>query len=274
LKRKKIQAVFILIVFLLTVTAIAAPPPPVGSSNHVPLNMNATVKPLMADLSIDSISLNKPIKEGDTVGVSLVTTRIKNVGPGSVNDFTVKITCHAIRGTVPPGLSVMEKKYAQLLPVNGQLDIIWPSPSSAKWGVGDYRILVEVKSDREKNPQDNAKYFVFKIAPAVPTAIKVTSPNGGEVLYKGKTYNVTWTYTGNPNVPVNVVLLSSNDISKMYLIGDKVPLGQNGAGSFSWTIPANIERRSDYKMFVGNGSYTVDFLDSSDGNFSVSEVVN
>jgi hypothetical protein len=272
LKMKKVSFVVILIVFLLALTTYAAPPSPAGSSNHTPMEMGP-IKPLMADLSIDSISLNQPIKEGDPVGGSIVTTRIKNLGPGSIRDFTVKITCHAIRGTIPPGLSVTEKKYPQILPANGQMDITWPTPSSAKWTVGDYRLLVEVKSDRDKNTQDNAKYFVFKIAPAVPTAIKVTSPNGGEVLYKGKTYNVTWTYTGHPNVPVNVVLLSSNDISKMYLIGDKVPLGQNGAGSFSWTIPSNIERRSDYKMFVGNGSYTVDFLDSSDSNFSVSEFV-
>lgn len=274
MKTKKIAVGVVLLFFLLSVTVFAAPPSPAGSNPQVPQDMSGTIKTLMADLSVDSIRLNKPIKEGDTVGGSIVTVKIKNLGPGSMRDFTVKITCHAIRGTVPPGLSITEKKYPQILPANGQLDITWPAPSGAKWGVGDYRILVEVKSDREKNMQNNAKYFPFKVAPAVPTAIKVAAPNGGEVLFKGKTYNVTWTYTGNPNVPVKIVLVASNNLSNMYVISENAPLGQNGSGSFSWTIAANIELRSDYKIWVGNGSYTIDFIDTSDNNFSVSEFVN
>jgi hypothetical protein len=272
---KKIMTVAILIILLFALSVFSAPPLPVSSSNQVPIAAGgAVVSILKSDLSVDSISLNKPIKEGDTVGGSIVTIRIKNLGPGSASDFTVKITCHAIRGTVPPGLSVIEKKYSQVLPANGQLDITWPASSSAKWGVGDYRILGEVKSDREKNLQNNAKYFPFKVAPAVPTAIKVTSPNGGEMLYKGKTYNVTWTYTGHPNVPVKIMLVASNDLSNMYVISENAQIGQNGSGSFSWTISSNIERRSDYKIWVGNGSYTVDFIDTSDNNFSISEFVN
>lgn len=274
MKKKKIMTVAILIVLLFALSVFSAPPPPVSSSNQVPIAAGGAVPILKSDLSVDSISLNKPIKEGDTVGGSIVTIKIKNLGPGSVRDFTVKITCHAIRGTVPLSLDVFEKKYPQILPANSQLDITWPAPSGTKWGVGDYRILVEVKSDREKNLQNNAKYFPFKVAPAVPTAIKVTSPNGGEVLFKGKTYNVTWTYTGNPNVPVKIVLVASNDLSNMYVISENAPLGQNGSGSFSWKISPNIEHRSDYKIWVGNGSYTVDFIDTSDSNFSVSEFVN
>lgn len=64
------------------------------------------------------------------------------------------------------------------------------------------------------------------------------------------------------------------DMTHTYLIGEKVLLGQNGAGSFSWTISSDIERRNDYKMFVGNGSYTVDFVDFSDGTFTVTEFVH
>ena len=262
----------LIFVLLFTVASIAAPPPSVGGSRPA-LGTVGSLPTLVSDLSIAGISIDKPIKEGDQVGNSQVTITIKNGGPGGVNSFKVKITCQAIRGTVPPSLLLLEKTVNQPLAVNGQCNVIWPAPSSAKWTVGDYRILVEVKSESDKNLQNNAQYFAFKVPPAVPTAIKVTSPNGGEVLYKGRTYNITWTYTGNPNVPVVIVMVASNDITKLYQIGKNVPLGQNGTGSFSWTIPWEIERRTDYKMFVGNGSYTVDFLDSSDNNFTISEFV-
>lgn len=269
---------FLAIVVFLGILALFSPalaaPPSVTGGSHPPISASGQVTSLMSDLSVLSVSLAQPIKEGDKVGNSLFTILVKNGGPGIVKEFTVKITCHAIRGTVPTGLLSTEKKITQLLPANGQTNVTWPAPSSGKWTVGDYRLLVEVKSDRDKNAQNNAQYFVFKVPPAVPTAIKVISPNGGEVLYKGRTYKVTWTFTGHPNVPVNVVLVSVNDVTHTYLIGDKVPLGQNGAGSFSWTIPSNIERRTDYKMFVGNGGYTVDFLDSSNGTFTVTEFVH
>jgi len=270
---KKNVILAILCILLFAFSVLAAPPPPAGSSNQVPTASGGAVPVLKSDLSVDSISLNKPIKEGDTVGGSTAAIKVKNFGPGSAHDFTVKITCTAIRGIVPSGLAVIEKKYTQVLSANGQLDITWPPTSGAKWGVGDYRILVEVKSDRDKNPQNNAKYFAFKVAPAVPTAIKVTSPNGGEVLYKGKTYNVTWTYTGNPNVPVKIALVASNNLSNVYVISENAPLGQNGSGSFSWKVSSSIERRNDYKIWIGNGSYTADFIDTSDNNFTVSEFV-
>jgi len=273
LNMKRFLAVVILLAVLALFSAANAAPPSGTVSSRPPAGVSDSLKPLLPDMFISGVSLNKPIKEGDTVGDSLITISLKNGGPGSIKNFTVKMTCHAIRGAVPPGLLTTEQKITQLLPANGQMNITWPAPSSAKWTVGDYRLLVEVKSDRDKNLQNNTQYFVFKVPPAAPTTIKVIAPNGGEVFYKGRTYKVTWTYTGHPNVPVNVVLTATNDLSHNYLVGEKVPLGQNGAGSFSWTITSNIERRTDYKMFVGNGSYTVDFLDGSDGTFTITEFV-
>ncbi|HPJ96786.1 MAG TPA: hypothetical protein PK022_05715 [Syntrophales bacterium] len=41
-----------------------------------------------SDLSVDSISLNEPIEEGDNLGGSTAAIKIKNLGPGSTRDFT------------------------------------------------------------------------------------------------------------------------------------------------------------------------------------------
>ena len=91
-------------------------------------------------------------------------------------DFTVKMTGHAIRGTVPTDLLSTEKKISHLLPANGHTNITWPAPSRGKWAVGGNRLLVEVKSDRDKNAQNNTQYSVFKAAPAIRTASRSSPP--------------------------------------------------------------------------------------------------
>jgi len=72
---------------LFAFSVFAAPPPPAGS-NQVSTASSGAVPVPKSDLSVDSISLNEPIEEGDNLGGSTAAIKIKNLGPGSTRDFT------------------------------------------------------------------------------------------------------------------------------------------------------------------------------------------
>ncbi len=106
------------------------------------------------------------------------------------------------------------------------------------------------------------------VNPKQQPTIKVISPNGGEVLHQGKTYNITWTHIADPNQKVIITLVPSGDPAKFRKLGE-APAGANGAGSFSWKIFADVEPGKDYKIWLGNGFYNKNFIDYSDNNFTV-----
>lgn len=102
--------------------------------------------------------------------------------------------------------------------------------------------------------------------------VKLKSPNGGEVWFKGRTYNITWTHVADPGQKVIITLVPSGDPAKFRKIGEAY-VGAGGAGTFSWQISADVEPRKDYQIWVTNGVYNPNFLDHSDNNFTVAEMV-
>lgn len=106
------------------------------------------------------------------------------------------------------------------------------------------------------------------VNPKQQPTIKVTSPNGGEVWQRGKTYNITWTHVADPGQKVIITLVPSGDSAKFRKLGEALA-GANGFGSFSWKVPADVEPGKDYKIWLANGSYHKNFIDSSDNNFTI-----
>lgn len=106
------------------------------------------------------------------------------------------------------------------------------------------------------------------INPKQAPTIKVTSPNGGEVWYRGKTYNITWNHVADPGQTVIITLVPGSDVASARKLGEAVA-GANGAGTFSWTIPADLELGKDYKIWLANGAYHKNFIDMSDNNFTI-----
>ncbi len=83
------------------------------------------------------------------------------------------------------------------------------------------------------------------------TTITVTSPNGGESWQVGTTHNITWTSTAAGST-VRIELYSGT--SRYARITSSTP----NDGSYSWSIPSNYLRYTNYRIRVtdiGSGVY-------------------
>jgi hypothetical protein len=118
-------------------------------------------------------------------------------------------------------------------------------------------------------PNTGAASQKFTIVnPQQQPTLKITSPNGGEVWQKGKTYTITWSHVADPTQKVIITLLNGLDVSHFRTLGE-APAGANGTGSFSWTVPGDVELSKDYKIWLANGAYNKKFIDSSDNSFTI-----
>jgi 5-hydroxyisourate hydrolase-like protein (transthyretin family) len=82
---------------------------------------------------------------------------------------------------------------------------------------------------------------------AVPS-ITVTSPNGGETWSAGSTHNITWSYQGNPGSKVKIELVEGSATAAT--IVSSTSIGNNGSGSYPWTLPSTLVTAGDYKVRV------------------------
>ena len=96
--------------------------------------------------------------------------------------------------------------------------------------------------------------------------ISVISPNGGETWEKGSTHNITWAYAGDPGAQVKIQLLKAGKVVKT--IAAAVSSGQDGQGSYTWTIPAGQASGKDYKIKVISTTKSW-CVDESDNPFSI-----
>lgn len=138
----------------------------------------------------------------------------------------------------------------------------WVNIPTSVSGGDDYRFAVINKS----NPQIKGTSEVFSLL-----NLKISSPKSGDIWYKGTTHDITWTYSGNFGSKVYIWLFSE-DLSFYRKIGD-VSISDK---HFSWTIDADIQRRTNYKISItDNGSYLLggSWGAFSSGNFAVAEYV-
>ena len=97
--------------------------------------------------------------------------------------------------------------------------------------------------------------------------IVVTAPNGGESLERSQPYTIRWRYYGSPGANVSIRLYKAGVLNRTIIAS--TPIGADGQGSFTWTVPANQATGSDYKIRVTDTSDdTVN--DYSDANFTIS----
>jgi len=95
----------------------------------------------------------------------------------------------------------------------------------------------------------------------VPTSITVTSPNGNEQWQAGTTQTIRWTYTGNPGEYVKIML-------KNQTICPDAPVGSNGNGSYTWSIPLEQIPNKNYRVRVISAARS-SFRDISDRVFTI-----
>jgi hypothetical protein len=152
--------------------------------------------------------------------------------------------------------------------INSQVLVGNGGHGSLNWGVPEiptgYTYSIDIGS-----PHTGASSQKFTIInPKQQPTIKIAAPNGGEVWHKGKTYNITWTHVADPGQKVIITLVPSSDPAKFRKLGEALA-GANGSGSFSWKVPADVELGKDYKIWLANGAYHKNFIDSSDNNFTI-----
>jgi hypothetical protein len=139
----------------------------------------------------------------------------------------------------------------------------WNVPTSLPKG-NNYRM--RIISRQNPSLQDTSDQ-PFAIGMAPPgTKLTVTSPAGGESWQRGTSRTITWTYTGQPGNSVKIVLLKSGVLFQT--ITAQVPLGADGSGSFTWTIPASLAIGRDFTIRVRSITYA-DCRDQSDRPFSI-----
>lgn len=102
----------------------------------------------------------------------------------------------------------------------------------------------------------------FAVVPGGGTIVTVITPNGGEAIVRGTSYDVTWTsdITGN----VRITLLNGG--VQVGLISACTP----NDGSFAWLVPAGITAGTDYTVKIGSCLNTALF-DVSDASFAIVE---
>ncbi len=84
------------------------------------------------------------------------------------------------------------------------------------------------------------------------TTISVTAPASGTSWQTGSTQTISWTYTGNPGSTVELALLQGGALNST--ITSSAPIGSNGAGSYSWAIPASLAAGTNYQVQVTSTS--------------------
>jgi len=96
--------------------------------------------------------------------------------------------------------------------------------------------------------------------------LTVLSPNGGEVVKKGTTSVISWSYTGNPGATVKIELLKGGVVNKT--LTTAAPVGSNGAGSYNWSVANGQTLGSDYTIRISSSS---GFTDNSNGSFTIAK---
>jgi hypothetical protein len=82
----------------------------------------------------------------------------------------------------------------------------------------------------------------------VRPSVTITSPAAGQVFQPGQQVRIEWTSHSIPTSDVQLMAGDPNapfDPNRTFSLGT-VPIGTNGAGSFTWTIPANAAPSRNY----------------------------
>ncbi len=126
----------------------------------------------------------------------------------------------------------------------------------------DYRIRIASSNNPALNDVSDAP---FTISADSTTSITLASPNEEESYSLGSVLPFSWTYTGNPGPTVNIEVLKGTSVLKVL---PAIPVGSEGSGSYSLTIPYNTPLSPDYRIRVTSTSNPA-YTDISDHSFAI-----
>jgi 5-hydroxyisourate hydrolase-like protein (transthyretin family) len=146
---------------------------------------------------------------------------------------------------------------------NGQGSYAWTLSSNLAAGIA---YAVKVSSTSNVNYND-ASDSCFNISAALPPAISVVSPNGGETWQAGTSHNITWSYTGNPGAYVQIQLYLNGSLNST--VAASTSIGNSGQGSYPWMLSSKLGENSAYTIRISSTS-NADYSDISDNCFNIS----
>lgn len=131
------------------------------------------------------------------------------------------------------------------------------NPNANWWDGSKSSVDVEVVSGLGKNTS-------VTFGGIAPNTIIVTSPNGGEVLFKDSIYPITW----KSNVQGSVVI----DLYRSGKFFKNIsPSEPSNGGVFDWFVPANYAGFSNYTIKISSQTNPTPVFDFSDGTFAVTK---
>ena len=130
----------------------------------------------------------------------------------------------------------------------------WTLPTSMAIG-SDYKVKITSVSDAGVSDLSDSNFTIERDG-----VITVKSPNGGDVINTGDTYNITW--DDNISENVRIYLFQGNRYKQM--ISNSTP----SDGSYSWTVPTSLTAGDNYEVAIQSvekGS----IYDYSDSSFTI-----
>jgi immune inhibitor A len=186
------------------------------------------------------------------------------------------------------------------LPSGGDYDIQWISPSIAqsfklgysidngltwktigivnsgsnyKWSVpimgNNKKAIIKISAYTGLNASGNLLNSDKSDAPFTIEVIKLNTPNGGETLTSGSTYNITWT-TNQTIRPVSKVILSYTLDGGV--TWKAIPAITGNPGTYSWTVPtvSTSKTKCKVKVVLKDSAGNTIGSDVSDAFFTIS----
>lgn len=96
-------------------------------------------------------------------------------------------------------------------------------------------------------------------------ALRITSPNGGEIVEQGKSRNILWDRVGTVENNLVNIHYSLNNGTSWVSIATAVP----NLGTHSWLVPVGVDKESDQVLVRVSSTVNSNISDASDAVFSI-----
>lgn len=134
----------------------------------------------------------------------------------------------------------------------------WTFPADAPLGT-DYTVQIYSATDFAKIDYSDAPFSL------VENRVRVTAPNGGEILYPGTPLTITWNSAGTVGSQVKIKLFRNNVLDQ-WIVGSTA-----NDGSHTWNLPASMTSSDAYKVQVYSAT-DLTIKDFSDAPFTIAPI--
>ncbi len=218
------------------------------------IEVSSLAYPAVLDSSDATFSISAP---------SSITVTTPNGGEAYVQGEVLPIAWNTT-GTVGSSVMIVARGAGQAYTVSASTNndggFNWPIPATQFPGT-DYRI--EVSSVTTPTLTDSSDGAFTIAAPTPADSLTLLSPNGGENIPRGTTFEIRWSSTGNVGTTIKIVIRRGTYSST--LAG-----GTPNDGSYNWNIPANYGSGTGWTMEVISAA-TPTIFDATDASFTITQ---